>query len=79
MITIKIPTLTDFYIWSNKKASEYDNENRQRVDTVKAKILLHINREPIPKENRVYLSEMVSEEFNKLSLKRCVWPIKNKK
>ena len=78
-VTINIPTIKDFWIWCNKRASENDKENLKRVNEVKDKIYWHIGREPIPEENKKYLQEAITEEFRKLRLKRCIWPIKTKK
>lgn len=78
-VTIKIPTIKDFWIWCNKKASNNDKENWKRVNEVKDRIRWHIGREPIPDENKNYLIEAVTEEFGKLRLKRCIWPVKTKK
>lgn len=77
-ITIKIPTITDFCIWCNKKASDNDKENLKRINDVKENIIWSINREPIPQENKDYLREIVTDAFRNLCLKRCVWPIKKK-
>lgn len=78
-IKINIPTIKDFWVWCNRRASDYEKENWKRVNEIENKICWHISREPIPKENKEYLVEKINEEFGKLRLKRCIWPVKTKK
>lgn len=84
MITIKIPTLRDFLIWLKIRkytiAQEKTDANWKAVKLFYDRIIWHIDREPIPQENKDYLKKKVTEERGKVRLYR-VYPhkeIKNK-
>lgn len=79
MKEIKIRLYTPRELWMKyldrleHEATDKTKENWNEVREFKDRILHHISREPIPKENKDYLRERVEEEYRKVRL-FPVWP-----
>ena len=79
MKEIKIRLYTPRELWMKyldrleHEAADKTEENLKEVRELKNRILHHIAREPIPKENKDYLRERVEEECRKVRL-FPVWP-----
>ena len=81
-IKIKLYSLRELWMKYQDRlqheADKMSEENLQSVRDYEKNILYHIAREPIPKENKEYLSQKVHEELLKVWL-HPVWPRKSKK
>lgn len=76
-IRIKLYSPRDLWMkYLDRLEHEADTKTEKNiiaVENFKNKILHHIAREPIPKENKEYLREMVNVEFSRVGL-YPVWP-----
>lgn len=79
MKEIKIRLYTPRELWMmyldrlQHEAADKTEENWKEVEKFKDRFLHHIEREPIPQENKDYLRERVEEEYRKVRL-FPVWP-----
>jgi hypothetical protein len=79
MKEIKIRLYTPRELWMKyldrleHKAAQMSDENLKAVKDFKNQISNHIDREPIPKENKDYLREMLEKEYYRVRL-HPVWP-----